>query len=77
MGGELDVLVPPLGSPVVAGDERHPVQAAEVAIDKRVPCLRPVGGAIDEPQVPPGIFAPLMRLQEGGLLARMMQMPAG
>jgi hypothetical protein len=37
VGGELDVLVPPLGSPVLAGDDSHAVQTTEVAIDKRVP----------------------------------------
>jgi hypothetical protein len=33
---ELDLLVPPLGGTVVAGDQPHPVQTAEVAVDKRV-----------------------------------------
>jgi hypothetical protein len=31
VGGEFDVLVPPLGGPVPAGDDAHPAQTAKVA----------------------------------------------
>ncbi len=40
---ELDLLVPPLRREVVAGDQPHPVQTAEVAVDERVACLRLLG----------------------------------
>src|SRR5215211_7082447 len=33
VGGQLDLLMAPLGGPVVAGDDPHPVHAAEVAVD--------------------------------------------
>src|ERR1700757_1772083 len=44
VGGQLDLLVPPLGRPVQAGDDAHPVDAPEVAVDERVPGLGLVGG---------------------------------
>ena len=68
VSGEFDVLMPPLGGPVLTGDEVHPVQAAEVAIHERVPSLGLVGGAIGEPQVPLGVFVPRVRLEERVLL---------
>ena len=49
-GGELNVLVPPLGGPVVTGDDSHPVQAAEVAVGERVPGLGVVTSTVGEPQ---------------------------
>ncbi len=42
---ELGLLLPPLRGAVVAGDQPHPVQTAEVAIDERVVCLRLLGRA--------------------------------
>jgi len=39
MCGELDLFVPPFRGAVVAGDQSHPVQMAEVAVHERVPCL--------------------------------------
>ena len=69
VGGELDVLVPPLGSPVVTGDDAHAVKTAEVAVDEGVPGLGVVPGAIGEPEMPPGVFLPRVRFQEGVLPA--------
>ena len=69
MGGELDVLVPPLGSPVLTGDDAHAVQTAEVAVDEGVPRLGVVVGAIGEPEMPPGVFLSRVRFQKGVLLA--------
>ena len=43
MRGELDLLVPPFGRPVHAGDDAHPVDAPEVAVHEGVPGLRLVG----------------------------------
>jgi hypothetical protein len=67
---ELDLLVPPLGGPVVAGDQAHAVQPPEVAVDERVPRLRLVGDALRQPQVPEFVVGERMRLQERVLLAR-------
>src|SRR5260370_5640831 len=70
VGGEFDLRVPPLGGPVVAGDDAHPVQPPEVAVDKGVPGLGVLAGTVGEPEVPAGVFLPGMRLQEGVLLRR-------
>ena len=48
VGGQLDLLVAPLGGPVLAGDQAHAVEAAEVAVDEGVPSLGLVAGAIGE-----------------------------
>src|SRR5262249_34824411 len=61
--GELDRLVAPLGCAVVAGDDAGPVDAAEVAVDERVACLRPVVRAVGEPEVPGGVLVPRVRRQ--------------
>jgi hypothetical protein len=37
VGGELDLLVAPFGGPILAGDQAHAVDAAEVAVDEVVP----------------------------------------
>jgi hypothetical protein len=68
VGGEFDVLVGPLGGPVLTGDDPHPVQTAEVAVRERVPGLGLAGGAVGERQVPSGVFVPRVRLEEGVLL---------
>jgi len=67
--GEFDLLVPPLGGAVVAGDQAHPVQPPEVAIHKRVARLRLVGGALGQAQVPERVVRKRVRLQERVLLA--------
>jgi hypothetical protein len=66
--GELDLLVPPLGRAVVAGDQPGAVQAAQVAVDERVPGLRLVRRALGQPEVPLGVLLPRMPLEEGVLV---------
>jgi hypothetical protein len=58
---QLDLLVPPLRGPVVAGEQPHPVQTAEVAVDKRVARLRLFGRALGEAEMPGGV---LLRIEE-------------
>src|SRR5206468_242038 len=74
---ELDLLVPPLRGPVVAGDQSHPMETAEVAVDKRVARLRLLRGALGQAEMPGGVFLPGMRLQERVLLpcARLHVLP--
>src|SRR5262249_22240096 len=62
--GELDLLMPPLGGPVVACDDAHAMDATEIPVDKRVPGLGVVGGTVGEPEMPSGVFLPRVRLQE-------------
>src|SRR5215216_3860857 len=68
VGGQLDLLVAPFGGPVLAGDQAHAVQAAEVAVDEGVPSLGVVGGAVGEGQMPVGVLLPGVGLQEGVLV---------
>ena len=68
MGGELDLLVPPLRGPILAGDQAHPMDATEVPVDEGVPGLGVVAGSVCQPEVPFGIVVPRMRLQEGVLV---------
>ena len=56
MGGELDLLVAPFGGPVLAGDQAHTVEAAEVAILEGALGLGLVAGAVGEGQVPEGVL---------------------
>jgi hypothetical protein len=62
--GELDVLVPPLGCPVVAGDEPHPMQATEVAVDKRVPRFGLLRCTVGEAEMPLRVLVPAVRGEE-------------
>jgi hypothetical protein len=75
---ELDLLVPPLRGSVVAGDQPHPVQTAEVAVDERVARLRLLGHALGDAEMPGGVLVPGVRLQERVLLscARLHVLPA-
>jgi hypothetical protein len=73
---ELDLLVPPLRGTVVAGDQPHPVQTAEVAVDERVVRLRLLGRALGEAEMPGGVFLPGVRLQERVLLPCAAARPA-
>src|SRR5207249_6644980 len=68
VGSQLDLLVPPLGRPVEAGDDAHPVDAPEIPVDKGVPGLGLVGGAIGEAEMPPGVLLPGVPLQVGVLV---------
>ncbi len=58
---ELDLLVTPLGRPVLAGDQPASMEAAKVAVDERVARLRLVGGAFGEPEVPLRVLLPGVR----------------
>ena len=64
VSGELDLLVAPLRGAVVAGDQAGAVQATEIAVDECVACLGPVRGALGEAEVPFGVIAPGVRLEE-------------
>jgi hypothetical protein len=68
MGGELDLLVSPLGGPVLTSDQAHPMDTPKVPIDERVPGLGVVGRTRSEPQMPLGVVIPGVRRQEGVLL---------
>src|SRR3712207_7408126 len=46
----------------VAGDDPHPVHAAEVAVDEAVPRLGPVGGPLGQAEVPGGVDRKSTRL---------------
>jgi hypothetical protein len=74
---EFDLLVPPFRSTVVAGDQPHPVQAAEVAKDKRVARLRLLVRALSQAEIPGGVLLPGVRLQETrSALVRAVARPA-
>ena len=64
MSGELDILVPPFGRPVHAGDDAHPVDAPEVTVDEGVPGLGLVVGTVGETEVPARILLPRVLFQE-------------
>ena len=68
VGGQLDLLVPPLGGAVLTGDQAHPVDSPEIPVHKRVSGLRFVARAVGEPQMPRGVLVPRVRLQEGILV---------
>ena len=55
---QLDLLVVPLGRPVVARDEPRTVDAPEVAEHECVPALRLVTSALGEPEVPRRVGVP-------------------
>ena len=63
MGGQFDLLVAPLGRPELAGDQAHPVDPPEVAVDERVAASsrrRPFG----QPEMPRGVVLPGMGREE-------------
>ena len=66
---ELDLLVSPLGCPVVAGDQPHSMHAAEVAVHEGVPRLGFLGRAVGETEMPGGVLVPRVGLEERVLLA--------
>ena len=70
MGGELDLLVPPLRGAVDAGDEARPVDPRQVPEDERVPGLGLVVRALGQPEVPGGVLLPGVPLEVGVLLLR-------
>jgi hypothetical protein len=68
VGGELDLLVPPLRCPVLTGDQAGPMDATEIPIDESVPSLRVVISTVGEPEVPLRVLVPRVRLEEGVLV---------
>ena len=68
MGGELDVLVAPLGRPVDAGDQAGPVDPPEVAEHEGVAGLRLVGRADGQPEMPCRVLVPGVLFEKGVLL---------
>ena len=68
MSRQLDLLVAPLGCPVLARDQPGPVQTPEVAVDERVPRLRLVGRAFGEAEVPLRILGPGVGAEEAVLV---------
>jgi hypothetical protein len=62
VSGEFDVLMTPLGRPVVAGDQARSVDAAEVTIDERV-------AALSEPY---GHVTPTMRSNAAALFGSLL-----
>ena len=69
VGRQLDLLVPPLGGAVQAGDQAIAVDAAKVAVDEPVAGLGLVGGALGQAEVPVGVLLPGVRLEERVLVA--------
>ena len=58
MSGQLDVLVPPLGGAVDAGDQAGAVKASKISVHKGIPRLRVVRRALGQPEMPlpvPGV----------------------
>jgi len=68
--GELDLLVTPLGRPVLAGDQAGPMDPAKIPIDERVTALGLVCRFVVEAEVPFGVFVPAVRFEEGVLVIR-------
>src|SRR5215471_18592859 len=62
---KLDLLVPRLRGSVRAGDQPHPVDPMEVAVDEGVARLRAHGQA----EMPFGVVVPRVRLEVGVLVA--------
>ena len=56
VGGELDLLVPPLGRAIDARDQSRTVHAPEVAEAERVARLGPVVRPLGKPEVPGGVL---------------------
>lgn len=65
----LDLLVPRLRGSVRAGDQPHPVDPTEVAVDEGVARLRAVLRAHGQAEVPFGVVLPRVRLEVGVLVA--------
>ena len=65
---KLDLLVPRLRGSVRAGDQPHPVDPTEVAIDEGVARLRAVLRAHGQAEVSFGVVVPRARLEVGGEL---------
>lgn len=70
MCGELDLLVTPLGRPVLARDQAGSMDPAKVPIDECVSALGLVGRFVVEAEVPFGILVPGVSFEERVLIIR-------
>jgi hypothetical protein len=70
VGSELHFFVSPLGSAIAAGDEPHPVETAEVAVDEGISAFGLIGRPDREPEVPLRIVLPGVTIEEGVLVVR-------
>ena len=70
MGGELDLLVAPLGRAVDAGDETVAVHTPEVAVDEGMARLRFVCGTFRQAQMPLPVLVPGVGLEKGVFVRR-------
>src|SRR6266508_4530919 len=68
MRRQLYLLVPPLRSAVVTGNDARPMDSTEVPVDERVSGFCLVRRTLREPEVPFGVFGPRVGLQEGILI---------
>ncbi len=64
MGGELHFLVAPFGRAISTGDETHPVQTAEVAVDEGISAFGPLGGPDREPEMPFCVLVPGVTIEK-------------
>jgi hypothetical protein len=60
VSGELDLLVTPLGRPVVTGNDARPMEPTKVTVDERVACLGLVRCPVRQPEMPFGVLVPGM-----------------
>jgi hypothetical protein len=70
VGGELDLLVSPLGRSVDARDQAAAMETPEIAVDEGVACLRLVRGSLREPEVPLRVLGPRVLAQKSILVLR-------
>jgi len=64
MGGKLNLLVAPLGRPVLAGDQPGSMDASKIAINERVSGLGLVIGFLVDAEVPFRVVVPGVTVQE-------------
>ena len=64
MRGKLNLLVAPLGRPVLAGDQPGSMDATKIAINERVSALGLVIGFLVKAEVPFGVVVPGVTFQE-------------
>jgi hypothetical protein len=68
--GELDLLVSPLGSTVLAGDQAGSMNPAKVPIYERVPALGLISRFLVKAEVPIGVLIPSVGFKERVLITR-------
>src|SRR5205823_11967906 len=62
--GQLDLLVTPLGRPVLAGDQSRSMDTAKIPIDERVAAFGLVRRFVVQPEVPFAVFVPCVSFEE-------------